>query len=251
MASLYRLFWICVFGALSVGAPAAAADVRVAVAANFKSAADALGAAFEERSGHTLVLMSGSTGKLYAQIVNGAPFDVFLAADQARPRRLENDGVALAGSQFTYATGQLVLWDPAGSAVGPDRLAAGNYRRLAIANPNLAPYGAAAQQVIAALALSGETDGKLVYGENIGQAFAFVRTKNAELGFVALSQVWSLPAETRGAYWTPPPALYAPIRQDGVLLARATDNEAARAFVEFLKSDDALAIIDSFGYITE
>lgn len=251
MISIFRLCWICVFGALNVATPAAAADIRVAVAANFKSAADALGAAFENRSGHTLTITSGSTGKLYAQIVNGAPFDVFLAADQIRPAKLETDGVALSGSQFTYAIGQLVLWDPAGRAVGPGRLAEGDYRRLAIANPALAPYGAAAHQVITALALGGETDGKLVYGENIGQAFAFVRTKNAELGFVALSQIWSLPAEKRGAHWTPPRALHAPIHQDAVLLTRARDNEAARAFFEFLKSDDALAIIGGFGYITE
>lgn len=259
MARIFRQIYI---GAVSVVwsvapvfaafvGPAMAGDVHIGVAANFKTAADALGGEFEKRSGHDIITTSGSTGKIYAQIVNGAPFDVFLAADQERPDRLEAEGVALSGSRFTYAIGQLVLWDPAGGAVGPHRLEADTYARLAIANPDLAPYGAAAQQVIDALGLDGAVNGKRVFGENIGQTFAFVRTQNAELGFVALSQILSLPQGARGAHWTPPQTLYAPIRQDGVLLARAKDNEAAKAFVEFLKSDDAVAIIEGFGYAQE
>ncbi len=232
-------------------APAFAGEARIAVAANFKSTLDELEAAFEAQSGHDVIVTSGSTGKLYAQIVNGAPFDVFLAADQARPMRLEAEGAAVVGSRFTYAVGRLALWDPDGVAVGPERLSRGDDRRLAMANPDLAPYGAAARQVIAALNLSDATRDKLVFGENIGQTFAFIRTRNAELGFVALSQVLAAPAARRGAYWAPPQDMYDPIRQDAVLLARGAENDAARAFVAFLNSDDAASVIERHGYGTE
>ncbi|MCG8441517.1 MAG: molybdate ABC transporter substrate-binding protein, partial [Caulobacterales bacterium] len=215
---------------------------------NFKTAAEALEAAFEARSDHRIALTSGSTGKLYAQIVNGAPFDVFLAADQERPRLLEEDGRAVAGSRVTYAVGRLVLWDPSGSAAGPERLARGAYRRLAIAQPDLAPYGAAAQQTLAALGLDAPTRPKRVFGESIGQAFAFVHTGNAELGFVALSQVLSLSPSRRGRWWEPPADLHNPIRQDGVLLARASENPAAQAFLAFLSGEAAAAVITGAGY---
>ena len=237
-----------VFAAAFASFPAAAGEATLAVAANFKPAMDALERAFEESSQHELTVVAGSTGKLYAQIVNGAPFDLFLAADQERPRRLEAEGMAVAGMRLTYAEGRIVLWDPNGGAVGPDRLAASDYRRLAIANPDLAPYGAAAVQVLSALDALEDHAPKIVRGENIGQAFAFVQTGNAELGFVALAQVLSLPGDIRGAYWTPPQDLYDPVRQDAVLLKRAAGNDAANAFMAFLKSEQATTIIDRFGY---
>ncbi len=249
--SPYAVLLLCLSGAAMIPAPSLAGEARVAVAANFKSVIDELEIAFEAQSHHDIITTSGATGKMYAQIVNGAPFDVFLAADQERPRRLEADGDTVAGSRFTYAVGRLALWDPNAASIGPDRLAGGNYRRLAIANPDLAPYGAAARQVITAFDLDDETDEKLVFGENIGQVFAFVRTENAELGFVALSQILATSAERRGAYWTPPQETHDPIRQDAVLLARGAENAAARAFIDFLKRDEAVAIIERFGYGTE
>ncbi len=251
MAKIFRPFLICALGAVVVTTPAVAAEARVAVATNFKSTIDEIEIAFEAQSDHEIIVTSGSTGKIYAQIVNGAPVDVFLAADQERPRRLEAGGRAVARSRFTYAIGRLALWEPGEAETGPGRLAGGDYRRLAIANPDLAPYGVAARQVIAALDLDDATEGKFVFGENVGQVFAFVRTQNAELGFVALSQLLTMPADVRGAYWTPPQDAYDPIKQDAVILARGADNEAAHAFVEFLKSDGAVAIIERFGYGTE
>ncbi|MEM9495146.1 MAG: molybdate ABC transporter substrate-binding protein [Pseudomonadota bacterium] len=239
------------FFLLCANAARAGETAHVAVASNFKSAMDALETAFEEQSGHELVVTAGSTGKLYAQIVNGAPFDVLLAADEARPRRLLEGGLVHSDAVFTYATGKLVLWDPAGRAVGPDRLQGGAFRRLALANPDLAPYGAAARDVLPALGVSGLPRRKQVMGENIGQTFAFVKTQNADLGFVALSQILSLPPEKRGAYWAPPDTLYTPIHQDAALLARADGNSAAFDFFEYLKSDDAAAVIRRFGYERE
>ena len=224
-----------------------AATAHVAVASNFKPAMDALESDFERRTGHEIIVSAGATGKIHAQIVNGAPFDVFLAADQARPRRLEEDGVAVPGSRFTYAVGRLVLWAPAGDA-DPERLRRGSYRRLAMANPKLAPYGAAAMETLSAIGLDEGERGRWVFGENIGQAFAFVRTGNADLGFVALSQIMTLPPSQRGARWTPAADAHAPIRQDAALIARASSNPAALAFVDFLKSDEAGKIIEQFGY---
>ena len=245
-----RLALVFFFAVVLLAMPARAGEAQIAVAANFKPTLDALETTFEAKSSHTLVVTSGSTGKLYAQIRNGAPFDLFLAADQDRPSRLNASGAAVDGSRFTYAIGQLALWAPNADVIGPDELARGDFRRLAIANPDLAPYGAAARQVIAALHLAETTSGNLIFGENIGQAFAFVRTGNAELGFVALSQILSMSEASRGAYWTPPQELYDPVRQDAVLLARGRDNSTAIAFIEFLKSDEAAAIIESHGYQT-
>ncbi len=240
--------FLCVLAIVLIATPAIAGEARIAVAANFKSVADELETAFEARSDHDIVLTSGSTGKLYAQIVHGAPFDVFLAADEARPRRLEAEGRAVAGSRFTYAVGRLALWEPNAASVGADRLKGGDFRRLAIANPDLAPYGAASRQVIDALGLSGAMNEKLVFGENVGQVFAFLRTQNVEIGFVALAQVLATPEARRGAYWTPPASLYDPIKQDAVMLMRGAENDAAIAFIEFLKSEDARATIEDAGY---
>lgn len=227
--------------------PAHAGEAHIAVAANFKPALDHLETAFEEQSGHRLIVTSGSTGKLYAQIKNGAPFDVFLAADEARPQKLETGGDAVA--RITYAVGQLALWEPGAAETGPHRLASPDYRRVAMANPELAPYGLAAQQVVERLGVGDATNARRVFGENVAQAFSFVRTGNAELGFVSLSLVLSVPAEERGAYWTPAQAHYDPVRQDAVLLTRGAENTAAIAFMEFLQSDAAIAIVTENGYI--
>jgi molybdate transport system substrate-binding protein len=233
---------------LLLALPLRAADLQVAVATNFKTTVETLQARFEADSGHRLRLSTGSTGKLYAQILNGAPFDLFLAADRAHPARLEARGLASPGSRFTYAIGRIVLWEPGAAAVGPGRLRDGAYRRLAIANPALAPYGAAARQLLQALDADAVAAPKLVLGENVGQAFAFVHTRNAELGIVALSQLLTLPQQARGAYWLPPPQLYEPLRQDAVRLRRADDNTTAAAFMTFLRSAPARTVVERAGY---
>lgn len=244
------LFLFAGLPALIPTAPVSAADVRVAVAANFIQPMNAIAAAFEKSSGHKVVLSFGSTGKFYAQIRNGAPFDVFLAADTATPARLEQEGATLRGSRFTYAIGKLVLWSAKADFVD-DRgeiLKKGSFRHIALAAPKLAPHGAAAVEVVEKLGLTGALQPKFVQGENIAQTHQFVSTGNAELGFVALSQVYRDGKLQSGSGWIVPTNLYAPIRQDAAILARAADNPAARALAEHLKSDPARAIIKSFGY---
>lgn len=232
--------------------PAARAEnALVAVASNFAETMERLESGFEQDTGHTLTLVPGSTGKLYAQIANGAPFDVFLAADRERPRRLEEEGLAVAGTRFTYAAGRLVLWSPQPGRIGADGAATlhrGDFRRLAIANPALAPYGTAARDTLRALDLYDELRPRLVIGENIGQAFAMVATGNAELGFVALSFVLSARNPAPGSRWEVPPEYHAPIRQDGVLLARGEGNAAAADLLNWLRTDRARSIIVRFGY---
>ncbi len=220
----------------------------VAVASNFRGVAAELARDFESGSPHRLRLVGGSTGKLYAQIVNGAPFDVFLAADEWRPRRLEDEGLAVAGSGFTYATGRLCLWsaDPArldGDAA--DLLRRGDFRRLAIANPDLAPYGRAAREALEALDLWDAVADRLVMGENIGQAHALVATGNADIGLVALPQVG---AAGDGCRVPLPESLHEPIRQRAVLLEHGAGNRAARAFLAYLGSPAARALIAAAGY---
>lgn len=213
-----------------------------------------LEAVFERDSGHDLTVVSGSTGKLYAQITNGAPFDLFLAADEERPRLLARAGLAVDRTRITYAVGRLVLWSPQADRVARDgsaTLLERDFRKLAMANPALAPYGAAARNTLETLGLYGELRDRLVVGENVGQAFAMVATGNAELGFVALSYVMSPRNESVGSRWDVPQSYYAPIRQDAVLLQRAADNEAARVFLAWLQADDARTIIERFGYGVE
>ena len=206
---------------------------------------------FEKTGDHTLTVTTGSTGKLYAQIRNGAPFDILLAADQRRPRLLEEESRAVSRSRFTYAVGRLTLWSPDAKRVSVDgrkTLRAGAFRRLAIANPDLAPYGAAAREALTVLGHFDKFGGRIVRGENIGQAHALVATGNADLGFVALSYVLSPRNKQPGSRWDVPQALYTPIRQDAVLLKRGAENPAARAFLEFLKTDAARAVIEDSGY---
>ncbi|WP_425409468.1 molybdate ABC transporter substrate-binding protein [Hyphococcus sp.] len=249
-----RRFLEAISAVLVFMSPARAADALVAVAANFKEAADVLAADFEMRTDHTITLASGSTGKLYAQSINGAPFHVFLAADQERPALLVENGSAVAGSQFTYAAGRLALWsaEPArlANGDGEDALRAGRFRRLAIANPDLAPYGAAAKQVLQKLEIWDDVQSKIIMGENVVHSFTYAATGNAEFGFVALSSIISLNA-TSAIYWEPPSDLYTAIKQDAVLLKAGAANEAAAAFIDYLKGDDARAIIARLGYGTD
>lgn len=226
--------------------PAAAAEVSAAVAANFTRPAEELGAAFTAKTGDTVTFSFGATGGLYTQISQGAPFEVFLAADDKRPALAVTEGLGVAGTVFTYAVGRLALYSPVldltdGAAV----LAGGKFQHLAIADPATAPYGAGAVEVIDRLGLTAALAPKLVTGENISQALQFVESGNAELGFVALSQVAKKPA---AQVWRVPAEDYAPILQDAVLLKAGEDNPAAVAFLEFLKSDEARAIIEVYGY---
>ncbi len=238
-------FWIMMV--VSLG-PARADEVRVAVAANFAPVLSQLAAPFAEATGHRLRISSGSSGKLYAQITQGAPFDVLLSADAERPRRLEAEGLILADSRFTYARGRLVLWSARPGMVDArgEVLRTGAFKRLAMANPRTAPYGAAAKDVLEALGLWKALQARLVQGEDIGQTFQFVRTGNAELGFVAWAQVKA--QGESGSFWLVPPTLHRPIEQQAVLLARAGDNKAAQAFVDFLRSARAREIISAAGY---
>lgn len=238
--------WLFAF-VCSLAPAASAGEAHVAVAANFAPPLQALGDAFSRQTGHKLVVSTGSTGKFYAQIKNGAPFDVFLSADDAAPKRLEQDKLAAPGSRFTYALGRLVLWSAQDALVdaGGEVLKSNRFRKLAMANPKLAPYGGAAQEVMEKLGVWTAVQGKIVQGENIAQTFQFIASGNAELGFVALSQ---LDAARIGSRWIVPSALHAPIRQDAVLLARAEKNIAARAFLEYLRAAEARQRIRASGY---
>jgi len=240
---------VALAGVGAAAAPTADRPVLVAVASNFAEVAAVLTPLFEAAYPYDLQLSVGSTGKLYAQAMAGAPYDVLLAADQARPIRLEDAGVAAPGSRFTYAIGRLTLWSPDPARIGDDgpaALRAPDVRFIAMANPALAPYGMAAREVLRALGLDRAVKDKLVMGQNIGQTFSMVATGNAELGFVALSAVVSPRNRAPGSRWDVPQSLYAPIRQDAVLLTR--DSPGAAAFLAFLKSGPARAVIARFGY---
>ena len=223
-----------------------AAEFRVATAANFSDAAREIGALFKAKSGYRPLFSFGATGQLYTQIAQGAPFDVFLAADQARPERAVAEGLAVADSRFTYAWGRLALFSrDKGRVTGEATLHEGDFSKLAIANPLTAPYGAAAVEALQALSLRDALTPKLVQGNNASQAFQFAATGNAEVGFVALSQ---LAVHEGGSYWVVPAKLHSPIAQDAVLLTAGKDSEAARAFMAFLKSDAARAVLARYGY---
>ena len=229
---------------LAVAGPLHAAEVKLAVAANFTAAMQEIAAAFEQTSGHKTVVSFGSTGKLYTQIINNAPFEVFLSADQEHPRLLHEQG--LAQTPFTYAVGKLVLWSAdSNREVGAEALKQADFHHLALANPKTAPYGTAALAVLEHLGLSEALRDKLVFGDSIAQAYQFAATGNAELGFVALAQV---ALDASGARWTVPRELYDPIRQDAVLLTRGEGNPAAAAFVEYLRGPAAREVIQRFGY---
>lgn len=231
--------------------PAAAAEALIAVATNFAGAMAELETAFESGSPHRIRVSTGATGTLYAQATHGAPYDILMAADRTRPERLEAIGLAVPGSRRTYAVGRLVLWSAEPDRVsreGVDTLRAGDFRRLAIANPELAPYGFAARAALRALGLYDVLQDRIVMGENVGQTHAMVATGNAEVGLVALSQLTGSRAATAGSRWAVPETLHAPIRQDLVLLRRGAGNAAARAFLDFLDTPAARRIVAAAGY---
>ncbi|MGH6637688.1 MAG: molybdate ABC transporter substrate-binding protein [Polaromonas sp.] len=236
--------------ALLASASALADEVQVAVAANFTAPMKLIAAAFEKETGHQAVLSFGATGKFYAQITNGAPFDVLLAADDETPAKLEKEGAAVADSRFTYAIGRLVLWSAQPGVVDGqgEVLKKGDFKHLAIAAPKLAPYGAAAMETMGKLGLLPGLEPKLVQGESIGQTFSFISTGNAELGFIALSQVYEGGKVKTGSGWIVPAHLHGPLRQDAVLLTRARSNKAAALLLAFLKTEKTRALIRSFGY---
>lgn len=233
---------------------AARADtVTVAVASNFTAPMSDIAAAFERETGHEVRLAFGSSGKIVAQIRQGAPFDAFFSADQAKPEALQTLGLAVPDSRFTYAIGALALWSsrPDLPLEGAGVLRQGDYHKLALANPRLAPYGEAAVEVLDGLALTESTRPHWVQGENIAQTYQFVRTGNATLGFVALSQIMTEGDVRSGSVWIVPDDLHSPIRQDAVLLRRGEDNDGARAFMDYMRGEDARAIIHDYGYTTQ
>lgn len=246
MLYLFRALAIICMLSISTG-HAIADEIRVAVASNFTNAIKTIAQQFEDNTGHKIILSFGSTGKHYAQIKNGAPFDAFFAADVKRPKLLEKEGQAVPDSRFTYAVGKIVLWSPKQGYVDTDAkvLEPNNYRHLAIANPKLAPYGKAAQQVLQARGIWDKLTGSLVQGENIGQTFQFIKSGNAELGFVAYSQVKRPELPMEGSLWVVPQELYSPIEQQAILLK---DSTVAREFMHFFRSKQALDIIQSYGY---
>ena len=244
-----RFALTAVFGMLTLNS-AWADEVQVAVAANFTAPIQAIAKDFEKDTGHKLVASFGATGQFYAQIKNGAPFEVFLSADDTTPEKLENEGETVKGSRFTYAVGTLALWSPKAGYVDDkgEVLKKNDYKHLSIANPKAAPYGLAATQVLAKLNLTEATKGKLVEGQNITQAFQFVSTGNAELGFVALSQIYKDGKVSNGSAWIVPANLHDPIKQDAVILNKGKDNAAAKALVDYLKGPKAAEVIKSYGY---
>jgi molybdate transport system substrate-binding protein len=232
---------------LALGGAALAGETKVAVAANFTEAAREIAAKFKAKTGHDATLSFGSSGQFYTQIANGAPYEVFLSADVERPQKAEAEGLAVPGSRFTYATGRLVLWSKTPGLVdGKGQvLTTGKFEKLSIADPKAAPYGQAAVETLTKLKLYDPLKPKIVQGSSITQAYQYVQTGAAELGFVALSQVVD---EKGGSRWVVPAADHTPIEQGAVLLKTGENNAAAKAFMTFLKSADAKAIIKRYGY---
>ena len=227
-----------------------AGEVQVAVASNFTGPMQKIAPMFEQDTGHKAILGFGSTGRFYAQVRNGAPFEVLLAADDETPQRLIEDGYAARGTDFTYAKGRLVLWSAQPGLIDSSAtvLRSGRFDKLAIADPRLAPYGLAAMETLTTLRIAEVSEPKLVRGENISQAYQFVATGNAQLGFVALSQVMQDGKITQGSYWMVPGSMYTAILQNAVILTKGKDNPAAAALVEYLRSDKARAVIRGYGY---
>jgi len=238
---------VLVFSLFYLSHSISAAELRIAVASNFSDAIKDLAQKFEQESGHKVILIFGSTGKHYAQIKHGAPFDAFFAADAKRPILLDQEGIALPGSRFTYALGKLVLWSPKVGYVDKKGmvLEQGKFNHIAIANPKLAPYGKAAQEVLQKRGLWGKLRRRMVRGENIAQTYQFVKSGNAKLGFVAYSQVKRPGKPLKGSFWDIPPVRYSVIKQQAVLLK---ENKVGREFWQYIQSPEAINIIQSFGY---
>jgi molybdate transport system substrate-binding protein len=243
-------FLLAAASPLFLMSPASADTALIAVAANFADTAKEIESAFEAGGTHQIDITTGATGKLYAQIKEGAPFDALLSADQKTPKKMQDESLAVTGSAFTYAVGKLALYSSDAKLLadqdGAKVLAGGTFKHLAIANPELAPYGAAAEAFLKSLFLKERVQDRLVTGENIGQTFTMVQSGAADLGFVAYSQV--LKEGAAGSFWLVPQSTYAAIKQDAVLLTHGTDNEAAKAFLTFLKTETALAIMKTHGY---
>jgi molybdate transport system substrate-binding protein len=249
MRQAFRLLSVLLLAVAAQGS-AFAAEAQVAVAANFAEPIKAIASVLEKITGHTLKITLGATGKLYAQINNGAPFDVLLAADTATPERLEKEGLGQPGSRFTYATGKLVLWSADAKRVDAkgDVLKAANLGKVSYANPKVAPYGAATVQALDKMGLTAALNPKLVQGESISQAYTFTATGNADVGFVAMSQVLEGGKLKGGSMWVVPQNLYSTIRQDAVVMQKSAHNEAAQALMKLLKSPNIKDLIRSYGY---
>lgn len=244
MAVLGFMAWVLV-----CGATAQAEQVQVAVAANFVPPFKEIAAEFQKATGHTAELSAGSSGKFYAQIKNGAPFEVFFSADDERPKLLEEEGLGVKGTRFTYAVGRLVLWSPNPELVkGEQTLQSDTFKHLAIANPKTAPYGVAAMQTMTNLKVWDRLQSKIVQGENLGQTSGFIQSGNAELGFLALSQVLDPALKGKGSRWDVPTSFHDPIAQDVVLLTKGQGNSAAKALMEFVRGPQGLQIIERYGY---
>ncbi len=241
---------VLLFAALLAPLSALADEVQVAVAANFTVPMQKIAADFEKDTGHKAILSFGSTGKFYSQVKNGAPFDILLAADDETPAKMEKEGLAAQNTRFTYAIGKLVLWSAQDGLVDDKGavLKKGAFAHLALANPKLAPYGAAAMEAMTKLGVADSLQGKFVQGENIGQTFQFIKSGNAELGFIALSQVYKDGKISAGSAWIVPASLYAPIRQDAVILSNGKGKAAAEALMKYLKNEKAKAVTKSYGY---
>lgn len=235
---------------LAISTTSRADEVQIAVAANFTASSKLIAESFEKETGHKAQLAFGATGKFYAQIKNGAPFEVLLSADDETPARLEREGAAVAGTRFTYATGRLVLWSAKPGYVDDkgEVLRKGDFKHVSIANPKLAPYGLAAMEVVSALKLADAIQPKIVQAENIAQAHQFIVSGNAEIGFIALSQVSRDGRIPEGSAWLVPANLHQPIRQDAVILEKGRGKPAAEAWMKYLRGDKARAVIKSFGY---
>ena len=244
-----QLFTTLLGGLIGLACQAHADEVSVAVAANFAAPMQRIAPEFERETGHKIVSSFGSTGKFYAQVKNGAPFEVLLSADDATPTRLTADRLAVAGTQFTYALGKLVLWSakPAVVDASGEFLKKARFEHIALADPKLSPYGAAALQAMKALGVHEALTAKIVTAENISQSYQFVGSGNALLGFVALSQVLR-DGKIEGSHWLVPASLYQPIRQDAVILEKGKGKPAALALMKFLKGDKAKTVIRSYGY---
>jgi molybdate transport system substrate-binding protein len=249
MNIMSRIFLFTAFSLL-LAVPAFAADLHLAVAANFTAPMEQLKPLFEKASGHKLIISYGTVGKFYAQIKNGAPFELLISADDETPIRLEKDGLALPETRFTYAIGKLMLWSTKPGLVDAkgEVLKQADFKRLAIASPKLAVYGAAAVEAMKKLGVYEPLQSKFVFGENISQTYQFIATANADLGFVALSQIYKNGNYAAGSHWQVPTNLYPQIRQDAVLLTKGRANPAGKALLDFLKKPETKKIIRSYGY---
>lgn len=243
------LIWCVAVIAVMMGTPAFAESVLVAVAANFVPPFREIAIEFETATGHNIRVATGSSGNFYSQIKNGAPFDVFFSADAERPKLLEDEGFGVKNSRLTYAIGRLVLWSPNADLVkGEETLRTKTFKHLAIASPKTAPYGVAAMQVMQKLELWDTLQPQIVMGESLGQTIGFIESGNAELGFVALSQVLDPKIKGKGSHWDVPTNLHEPIKQDVILLTKGKDNPAATTLMAFIGGPQAKAIIERYGY---